>query len=258
MFGVDIKSRIEENVIKAIREFENREDISTRFDAPVIGYADTRDPLFDMFFSRGLSAHPKGIYRPGNTVVLHFLPYHAEIIDSNRGGSSPSEAWSKAFTESMWLSMRINGVIRETLDTVGRLSSCTNTPTDWDETVFHEEWSHKLAACAAGMGTLGSAGSFHGKNGALGRLGSIITDGKYAEKYSVLNSRQLEEMYRRIMEACCYRDAQGVSCSAEMTAACPAKAISPAGIDRATCQAYCKSIDEYIPSPDVCGKCFFF
>ncbi|MDO4546362.1 MAG: hypothetical protein Q4C25_09410, partial [Bacillota bacterium] len=178
MSGVDIKNAIKENVKLAIKEFEAREDISTKFGEPIIGYADTKNPLFDMFFSRRLSEHPKGIYRPGNTVVLHFVPYAEEIVKSNETGGPPSEEWTRAFTESMWLSMRLNGVIRETLDTVGRLSSCTNTPTDWNESVFHEEWSHKMAAYAAGMGQFGPAGSFHTSNGFAGRLSSIITDGR--------------------------------------------------------------------------------
>ena len=138
-FGVDIKSAIAENVKRAVTEFERRDDVVTAFGDPVIGYADTKNPLFDMFFTRGLSDHPKGIYRPGSTVVVHFVPYGREVIKAGPA----SDKWIRAFTESMWLSMRINGVIRETLDTVGRLSSCTNTPTDWNEDTCHEEWSHR-------------------------------------------------------------------------------------------------------------------
>ena len=256
--GVDIKAAIEQNIKNAIEEFEKRDDIVTKFGEPIIGYANAKSPLFDMMFSRRLSNHPKSIYRPGNTVVLHFVPYAPAVAEGNEAADTPTEAWNRAFTESMWLSMRLNGVIRETLDTVGRLSSCTNTPVDWDEDVCHEEWSHKMAAYVADMGEFGPAGSFHTKNGYAGRLGSIITDGFYADDCETISSDKLEEIYQNMMTACCYEGARNVSCSQEMIDSCPGHAISASGIDRKKCQAYCKSIDEHIPSPDICGKCFRF
>lgn len=256
--GVDIKAKILNDIKKAIKEFEARPDIKTRFGEPLVGYADARNPIFDMYFSRTICDHPKRIYRPGNTVVVHFVPFAPEITESNRGGGAPSEAWETAFNESMWLSMRLNGVIREALDTVGRLSSCTNTPTDWDEELCRESWSHKLAAYAAGMGEFGPAGCLKTKNGFAGRFSSIITDGQYAEAFEPLTSDQLEEVYQKIQKQYAYQEAEGVTCSKEMIQACPAGAISEKGIDRKLCQAYCKTIDGYIPSPEVCGKCFFY
>lgn len=256
--GVDIKAKIMEDIKEAIKEFEARPDITTRFGEPIVGYADARNSIFDMYFSRTLCDHPKRIYSPGNTVVIHFVPYAPEIAESNRGGDTPSEAWRKAFNESMWLSMRLNGVIRDALDTVGRLSSCTNIPMDWNEELCREEWSHKLAAYAAGMGVFGPAGCLKTQNGFAGRFGSIITDGQYAEPFERLNNEQLEAVYQEIQRQYCYKEADGVSCSEEMIKACPAGAISKEGIDRKICQAHCKTIEANIPSPEVCGKCFFY
>lgn len=256
--GVDIKAKIIEDVKAAIREFEARPDIKTRFGEPLIGYADSRNPIFDMYFSRTICEHPKRIYRPGNTIVVHFVPYALEITESNKIGKHPSEQWKTAFNESMWLSMRLNGVIREALDTVGRLSSCTNTPTDWDEERCREGWSHKLAAYAAGMGEFGPAGSFKTREGFAGRFSSIITDGIYAEAFEVLDNDALEAIYQEIQKQYRYKEAGGPVCSQEMIKACPCGAISENGIDKRMCQAYCKTIDEYIPSPEVCGKCFFY
>lgn len=257
-FGMDIKTVILNDIKDAIKIFEERPDISTKFGEPLVGYADSRNPIFDMYFSRTICDHPKRIYRPGNTVVVHFVPYAPEILESNRGGDKPSEEWKKAFNDSMWLSMRLNGVIRDALDTVGRLSSCTNTPTDWDEELCREEWSHKLAAYAAGMGQFGPAGSFQTANGFAGRFGSIITDGQYADEFELLSSEQLNDIYKDLQRQYRYKEADGVSCSEEMIKACPAGAISAVGIDRKCCQAHCKTIDKHIPSPEVCGKCFFY
>ena len=258
MVGFDVKKNIEKNVIQAIKEFEEREDIVTKFGDPIIGYVDATHLLFDMFFTRQLSDHPKHIYRPGNTLIVHFVPYADDITESNMGNSEPSVKWSRAFTESMWLSMKLNRVIRETLNVVGRLSSCANTPIDWNEELHHENWSHKMAAYAAGMGEFGPAGSFCTKAGFGGRLSTVITDGKYADTPMSLSDQQLKEAFRTIITQCCYEGADNISCSDEMINSCPGKAISKNGIDRQKCQDHCKTIDEHIPSPDVCGKCFFF
>lgn len=258
MVGIDIKGKIERNVRQAVEEFEAREDIVTPFADPVIAYVNARDTIFNMLFDKQLTEHPKNIYRPGNTLILHFVPFEEDIPKSNIGGAAVSPQWRRAVIEASWLSMKINRVIRQTLGIVGRLSSLLNTQLDWNEETYQAEWSHKLAAYAADMGELGPAGSFHTKDGSFGCLGSIITDGKYCEEVEITDQHQLESIYENILTACCYQGAKNVSCSEEMIKACPGEAISHSGIDRAKCQKYCKTIDEYIPSPDVCGKCFSF
>lgn len=257
-FGVDIKKKIEENIKATIKEFENKPDVATRFKEPVIGYANTLNPMFDMYFSRQLCDHPKNLFRPGNTIIVHFLPYIDEIVESNRGGTAPSKEWTRAREESMWLSMRINAVIRETLDEIGRFSSHLNTPGDWDEGLCRESWSHKLAAYAAGMGTFGPAGSFITERGFGGRFGAVVTDGKYADDVKPLSSDELEALYKELMRQHKYKEVGQVEVSSELIDACPANAISAEGIDKKICQDFCKGIHEHPPSPEVCGKCFFF
>lgn len=259
MIGFDVKKHIQRNVQKTMEEFAAREDIVTKFGTPLIGYVDARHPLFNIFMDKNMSDHPKNIYRPGITLIIHAIPYDMEAMKSNEENGAPSPQWVRAFTESTWLSMAINRAARGALDMAGRLSSCLNTPMDWNEKTFRGTWSHKLAAYAAGMGDFGPAESFRTADGCYGlRVGSLITDGKYAEEVEPMSDEQLEAAYLHILRSSMYQEADGISCSAEMIAACPGNAISEKGIDRAKCQAYCKTIDEYIPCPDVCGKCFRF
>lgn len=258
MAGINIEGKIEKKVQQIVKEFEERDDIVTRFGEPIIAYVNARNQLFDWFCDKQLTEHPKNIYRPGNTIIVYFIPYAEDITESNQGGEQVSQQWIRASIESAWLSMRLNRAIKETLDIVGRLSTSLNTHLDWDEEKHQPAWSHKLAAYAAGMGELGPAGSLHTKAGFGGCCNCVITDGKYMETAEELDQKQLEEIYQSILTDCCYESAQNVSCSKEMINACPGNAISENGIDRAKCQQHCKTIDEYIPSPDVCGKCFSF
>ncbi len=132
MIGFDVKKHIEQNVLKTMEEFAAREDIVTEFGTPLIGYVDARHPLFDIFMDKNMSDHPKNIYRPGITLIVHVLPYDVSVTESNREKGSPSPQWVRAFTESTWLSMAINRAVRGALDMAGRLSSCLNTPLDWN------------------------------------------------------------------------------------------------------------------------------
>ena len=54
-----------------------------------------------------------------------------------------------------------------------------------------------------------------------------------------------------------YHSGEGVEVSRQAIEACPGCAIDERGIDQEKCQAYCKLINSYTPSPEVCGKCFY-
>ncbi|MEG0157227.1 MAG: hypothetical protein RR626_04845 [Anaerovoracaceae bacterium] len=255
----NIKVRIRDNVKAAIKEYEGREGCNTTFGEPIIGYVSVDHPMFMLFFDEGVSSHPKEIYRPGNTLIVHFVPYSKEIIESNRGGELPSQAWSSAFYDSMHLSMYLNRVIRDTLDEVGRIHSSTAVPTDWNDETHRPSWSHKLAAYAASLGRFGIGGSFHTEMGFGGRLDSVLVDEHYAPfEEKDLARFDFDQVLGHIRTDSKYLGAEDVEVSPEAISACPGGAITEEGIDRKKCQDYCKTINEYIPSPEVCGKCFFY
>ena len=61
------------------------------------------------------------------------------------------------------------------------------------------------------------------------------------------------EVFKKYMTASCYDG----EISDELIAACPGKAIAKDGINRKKCQEYCKTIFKHVPTPDICGKCYF-
>ena len=248
-----VKTAIEVNVRKAIDEYEAENDCVGMYQDPVIAYHDAKDPAFDTFFRMGICKHPAEIYRPGNTLVLFFLPYREGIAESNRGGSETSEQWLTAYKKGTGLIMRINRAIRNTLESRGRLVSCLNTPIDWNEKKAAEEWSFKLASYLAGMGEFSTAGSFVTAKGFGGRFSGIITDEVlYEEKPQMRTPEEYEAMIAGIKKAALYEGIPSDAC----IAACPCGAISKDGIDRFKCQQHCKTLNEYVPSADACGKCF--
>ena len=295
---VDVSKRnmkqIEENVRQTVIDFGKREDIKTRFGEPVIAFLSTTHPLFDTFFARGENDHPKNIYRPGNTLILHYVPWEEGVEKSNeasdKDGEDPKEAggdagcgedkkrpspqWLAADRESLWLAMEINKTIKKTLDKVGRIHSNTSSMVDWDKNKHRYGWSNRIAGFIAGLGELGPAGSLHVDLGGLdygadagkvrdgrrtygGRIGSISTAALYAEKSEDMGSEELERIFSEAMKACCFKG-WGATCPKEMIDACPAGAIDSDGIDRQKCQDWCETIDAHTPAPEICGKCFRF
>lgn len=155
--------------------------------------------------------------------------------------------------ESLWLAMEINRTIVRMLAAQGRLTSYLSSMMDWNTNKCHEDWSNRLAAVISGLGEPGPAGSVivNGRYG--GRVSGVITDGLYAKRSEKLNQEEVDKAVREILEA-----AEPSHCSEEMIASCPGKAISETGIDKFKCQEYCLTLNEHIPFPEVCGKCFKF
>ncbi|MDO4176200.1 MAG: hypothetical protein Q4D99_01815 [Bacillota bacterium] len=248
-----LKKHLQKNVEETAIEFQKKEDIVCSFETPILAYVDAEDPKFDALFARGMNDHPKKIYRPGKCLILHYTPYAADIVGRNEAADTPTEEWVRAYMESLWLAMELNRTIVKTLKTQGRLTSYMNNMMEWDLKTCRGSWSHTLAAAVGGVGTIGPAGSLivNGRYG--GRVGGIITDGLYAEPAEGLETIDPESFADEILRAW-----EKPECSREMIAACPGGAISEGGIDKFKCQEYCLKFNEYIPSSDVCGKCFKF
>lgn len=258
MWGIDIKQKIENAVMMTAADYMKDNELSHMFSDPIIGYAQANDPLFLTFSEKNWTLHPKEIYRPGNTVVVHFLPFSAEIVESNRNNMEISKEWTAAYEAAIFFSALLNSSIKDTLESLGRLASLTSLPGDWNEKRNAPDWSHKLAAYVAGMGEFGIAGSFITSVGSAGRLGSIITELKIepSKVWPKRNDHDLESIANDIQKSYLFLNRNNDPIKDEKIFKCPAKAISSEGVDLAKCRDFCAAQKQIVPSPDVCGKCY--
>ena len=252
-FGIDVKALLLNKAADRVSEYESEPRIGTRYQAPLIGYVSANNPFFDEFYFRRLCIHPKIIFRPGNTVIVYFVPFADDITESNRGGSAVSAKWNRAVGESVMLAAHINGTMREVLQDLGYYeTSGTNLPSDWNEELCRPEWSHKHAAFLAGLGRFGAAGAFHTEKGFAGCFGSVITT------LQIDPSREwTEEELRERDRISDDIEAVSLSVCPGMIALCPAGAVTGNGVDRVVCKEFCKNQGQPAPLTDVCGKCFF-
>jgi len=257
MYKDIIKRRIKKSVRSAFAEYQAQEDVKTKFGDPAFGYISTTHPMFDTFFSRGENDHPKNIWRPGYTMIVYYIPFAEDIPRWDEEGKT-TEEWMTAIRESRWLAMNVNAAIAELLTKVGRIYSRSSTMMDWDHEKHRYNWSNKIAGYLAGIGTFGPAGCLQTEYRFGGRVGSMMTDGVFVPKPETVSGEALDEEFQKVLTACCFQGARDVHCSEEMIAACPGGAIAEDGIDRAKCQAYCETIKESDPCPEMCGHCFGF
>lgn len=259
--GVDLKAKLYEAVKRGVKVYEEECGRETRFGEPLIAYANTSEPVFDMYYDNSLCKHPRKVYNAARAIIVYFLPYTEDVIESNKQGAEPSEAWIQAYHDSTWAIMKVNASIQEEISKFGRLSAICNTPNDWDSHKCLPVWNHKMAAYVAGMGEYGPAGCIQTSAGPAGRFGAILTDVNLVPDrdfgFGNIESRGhdegMYEEFHKYMEEACYEG----ECSDEMIAACPGKAITREGINRKACQEYCKTIFKHVPAPDLCGKCYF-
>jgi hypothetical protein len=260
--GVDIKAKLYDAVKRGIKVYEEESGRQTRFKEPLIAYANTSEPVFDMFHDNGFCKHPRKVYNAAHAVIVYFLPYTDDIVESNKVGTKPSEQWEQAYHDSTRAIMKIHASLQGELDKFGRLSSLCNTPVDWDYSRCGPEWNFKIVANVAGMGDFGPTGCIITEVGPAGRFGGILTDVNLVPDrnfgFSNTESRggtpEMFEAFKKYMTDSCYEG----DISDELIAACPGKAITKDGINKKACQEYCKTIFEYVPTPDLCGKCYLY
>ncbi len=257
-YGIDPKEVLYRHIVAGAEQYKKENSVITQFGDPILGFAQADHPLFDIFFGRDELVHPKAVYRPGNTVITHFLPFEHPLKTLDVSDPAAKKAWETAMKESIMLSLRINGIIREIMGAAGYTVSGTTTPGDWDPEKMTPEWNHRLAAYICGLGELSFGASFKTEAGTAGRFGGAITDyvmepSREWEEAEVDAIRRDPEFYKR--KAFSLDDQQKKRVN-RLTGLCPADAVTPEGLDRHKCYEYCRTLEMAAPSQEACGRCW--
>lgn len=254
MLEFDVKKYLKNSLVTKAKDYGEEHGIAHLFSRPIIGYASVKNPLFMAFCDKGWSLHPKEIYRPANTVVVHFLPFVPGL---------GQEDFSKAKDASILYAAILNDTVKESLEKLGRLVSLTALPGDWDYEKDDFYWSHKLAAYVAGMGDFGLASSFNTSKGNLGRFDSVLTEMVLEPSFQwpQLKEDAIADILQSIADAQRFSPKDSLSPGLEPLASsiielCPAGAINEYYIDKQKCRDYCRNLGQSVPAADGCGRCF--
>ena len=212
------------------------------FDAPLLGVADVSDPLF------GRLKQPDAVgphhllpqeWLPGSLRVLsYFLPFTLAVRQSNRQAGLPSTEWLYGRIEGQVFNNALARATAEWLNQAGFRALVPALDPRFAVTERRSNWSERHVAFIAGLGTLSLNRSLITKQGAAGRLGSLVTD---------LSLPVTERYYSEIEENCSH-------CGACIHR-CPPQAIDKSGKDHAVCSGYLDGVMRKYAPRYGCGKC---
>ncbi len=164
---------------------------------------------------------PNELLTTCQAVVVFFIPFTAEVADSNAEGKFASETWGLALSLTNELIEDINEFIRACLAKEGYESKVTPPTYNFDKRSLTSRWSHKHLAYVTGLGSFGVNAQLITPSGCAGRLGSLVTEAPLGDHPLV-----------RGKELCLHK--AGKACL-KCVQTCPVQALSLEGVDRYRC-----------------------
>jgi epoxyqueuosine reductase QueG len=265
-------NQIEAIIQSVLRSPENRlapEGTEPAWDDFLVGVARADDPIWESiashigpFYWRPLEAFNQAF--PGLVadaaqlrVIAWILPQtKATRQDHRKQKDLPSLRWTLARHYGEMVNQLIRGKVAEELTASGHPAVAPVNLPGWDyrqsESVgICSNWSERHAAFVAGLGTFGLSDGLITPKGKAMRVGSVIAK---------IDVPATPRSYGDNHRAYCLFFRKGVC--AVCAKRCPAKAISPAGHDKAACMAYIRGVtspyvaEELLGFPvNSCGLC---
>ena len=237
-----MKEVIKNDIINYVEKYVKSKGLKSIWQKPLCCFTDIYSPYIRVLKENVNPEHimPEYFLEDAKNVLVYYLPYSKEIVDSNSFGdkNNASLEWANGYIYTDELLGEITEYLIKRINDMG-YKAVRPTGIGMDEEKLMSVWSHRHIAYAGGMGTFGINNMLITKSGCCGRYASIVTN------LPVEPDKQLEEEY------CIYkRTGKCKKCIDN----CPTKALGINKFDRFRCFEQCmKNIEVY--GVDVCGKC---
>lgn len=213
--------------------------------APLVGFADSRDPLWARLRDAVCPGHvmPAEALPRATAAVVYFIPFAEEVVDSNADDGPASRLWAEAYVKTNDLIVDCNRHLADELESRGHRTALFPPTHNFDPERLVSAWSHKHVALIAGLGTFGLHQMIITESGCAGRLGSLVTDAP------------IVPTPRPGRERCPFR--MDGSCG-KCRERCPIGAIGEGDFDWHRCYQVCLANQrrfQRLGIADACGKC---
>ncbi len=235
-----------ESLIKGyIQNYSITKTVQTKWQEPLIAYADAKDQLFYQYKEVISATHvtPDELLEDAKTVIAYFIPFHKDIAKSNVEGSESSRVWAIAYIETNQLIFDLNEYIKFELEKAGYKAVINTKYQQFDRTRLISDWSQRHAAFVAGLGKFGLNNMFITQKGCAGRIGTIVTNMAFTPTK------------REEAEYCLYKTKK--ICK-KCVSRCVNGALTENDFDRHKCHEMCvknAKIHEEVGRAEICGKC---
>ncbi|MCS4454705.1 epoxyqueuosine reductase [Clostridium botulinum] len=255
-----MKEKITEMIRNFVKEYEQKDDISTKWGEPLVGFADANHPYILNLKELITQTHklPTDVLSDASIVIAYFIPFTKELANTNRiVGDISSPEWALAYEETNAMFVKLNEYIISELRKIGYHAGISPEASTFDQKILKSNWSHRHFAKVAGLGTFGINNMLITKIGCCGRYSTIVTN------LDVKPDSPLED------EFCLYK--KNKSCGI-CVKHCPSGALTLDGYDRHKCyvvlrknaelytefgSSYTNKSGDHPNSvgSEVCGKC---
>ena len=236
---------VENLITNFIENYKKSFNYRTSWGEPIIGFANTEDPLFIELKKVVNENHklPNELLSQAKTVISYFIPFNHKVVLSNIKGKKASIEWAFAYIETNELITELNDFLAKELKKENFKSIKIPPTHNFDKNLLVSYWSHKHIAYIAGLGKFGLHKMLITEKGCCGRLGSLITSAK------------IKATRRREQEYCLYF--YNKSCK-KCVDNCFYNVLSDNTFDRHKCYNVCLEngqIYSHLGLSDICGKC---
>jgi len=236
---------MKEKVLECIERSIKESGCSEYYRKVILGFVKADDEGFHTVCKHAVPTHalPKEVFSKAETVIVYFLPFSDEVIDSNIDGIEASTLWAKAYIKTNRLISQINENIIKLLKNEGYEGFSLPATHNFNVDTLTSDWSHRHIAYLAGIGNFGLNNMLITQSGCCGRLGSLITSFKVDVKSEIKR------------EHCIYKfNGKCKLCMAR----CVENALEETNFKRHHCYERClknADIHKKLGVADVCGKC---
>ena len=220
------------------------------YNAPLFGFADAEDPLFEEFRKAHIVGDcfmPPHYWLPEvKSVISFFLPFSDAVKRTNAVDKmEPSVEWLHGRWEGQMVLNSLSKYLVDELKADGfeavapSIDSRFKVYRDHNGLPMTSSWSERHVAFISGLGTFGLSKGLITEKGMAGRFGSVVTNAPF---------EALSRKYKEAYEYC-------TKCGA-CARRCPAEAITiENGKDQLVCQSYVEATKLKYKPMYGCGKC---
>ncbi|CAB1244463.1 epoxyqueuosine reductase [Clostridium sp. WLY-B-L2] len=238
-------NKIDVAIKQFLKNYSKEKNIQTKWEEPLIAYADAEDEMFYKLKSVVSQSHamPRDFLPEAKTVAAYFIPFNKDVVKSNVEGKECSRKWAVSYIETNKLILDLNAFIVNKLQKLGYKSSSIPPTYNFNNKKLISDWSQRHVAFIAGLGKFGLNNMLITDKGCCGRIGSFVTE------------LEIQPTKRQNQENCLYKY---MNICKKCTDRCVNNALKVNYFDRNKCYEMCLYNDNFysdIELTDICGKC---
>ena len=174
-----MKEKITKMIRNFVKEYEEKNDISTKWGESLVGFADANHPYILNLNELITPTHslPTDVLFDASIVIAYFVPFTKELANTNRFARDiASPEWALAYEETNAMFVKLNEHIILELRELGYHADISPEASTFDQRTLKSNWSHRHFAKIAGLGTFGINNMLITKIGCCGRYSTIVTN----------------------------------------------------------------------------------